>query len=90
MRIVAIRASNEPILDIVARWHLELRLDLRVTAVAELGLAGFEQGLRTAAGMNAVARGAAHTIFAVRGAVKARVFAVMATLAKLIHLFLSS
>src|SRR6185437_1906969 len=41
MRIVAICALNEPVLDIVARRHLELNLDLRMAAIAELRLVDF-------------------------------------------------
>ena len=90
MRIVAICASNEPGLDIVTRRHVELSLDLRMTAIAELRLVDFEEGLRTATGMNAVARSAAHPIFPVRGAVKARMFALVASEAQLVHLCLGS
>ncbi len=65
MRIVAIRAVDQPLCNLVAKGHGELRLHAIVTLVAELRLRHLEQMLRLARGVDVMAADAAHVAFGV-------------------------
>ena len=63
--IVAISTLDQPLCNLVAEGHGELRLDVIVALVAEFRLRQIEQMLRRSSGMDAMTAGAAYIPLAV-------------------------
>ena len=63
--IVAVCALDQPLCNLVAEGHGELRLDVIVALVAQFRLRQLEQMLRRYGGMDAMTAGAAHITVAV-------------------------
>src|SRR5665213_181035 len=85
--IVAVAALDQPFVDLVVDGHIELRLLVSMALVAERRLRSFQQLLFSVAGMYAMAARAAHVRPGMRGTIKIRMSARVATHALLIHLF---
>jgi hypothetical protein len=85
MRIVAVGTLDEPFLDFVMEGHIELRLGVGMALEAELRLRDFEQLIFILSRVNIVAADTAYICFAVGGAVKVCVLALMTSKAPGIH-----
>lgn len=68
MRVVAVRALQQPLFHLVMERHIELRFGIRMALEAELRLFDLQQLLWRLAMVNAVAADAAHIVLAMRGA----------------------
>lgn len=87
VRIVAIRALDQPLGNLMAEGHGELWLDFLVALVAQFRLRPLEQMLRRRGGVDAMAVNAAYVSFAMGRALIALVLAAMAGLTFFIHGF---
>jgi len=87
VRIVAVGAVNQTLLNLVVKGHGELRLDFAVALKAKLRLLHLKQMFRRGGRVNGVAADAAHIAPAVGRMLKAGALVAMASLAFFIHLF---
>ena len=77
MHVVAVRALNQSLRNLVVEGQGELLLDVVVALVAQLRLRRLQEMRRCFGSMDAVAARAAHVGFDVGGTIDARMISVM-------------
>jgi hypothetical protein len=87
MRIMAVGAMNQPLLNFVMEGHVELRLGIGVALEAERRLSHLQLVLLVLTNVNTVAADAAYVCFSMCRAQEVRVVALVAIEALLVHFF---